>query len=168
MGQNRPMSESREAPETAETADTTAETAAATERQRLATILDGVRAGVRQRQSELATFEEAREETRLALAELRAREVLEEPLCVSPRPVVGRLLVFARKAFFHLFGKWYARPLIEQQNRYHRAAGRLHEGLAADQERLAADHKRLAAALERLERRLDALESAPESAPEEE
>lgn len=151
MGQNRRMTDERQS-------GGGGESAGAAERARLAAILDGVRAGVRQRQGELATFDEAREETRLALAELRSHEVLEEPACTSPRPVVGRLLVFARKAFFHLFGKWYSRPLIEQQNRYHRAAGRLHEGLASDQERLAAEQRKLAAAVERLTAAVERLE----------
>lgn len=121
------------------------------ERERVAAVLAGLRAGVDQRRAELATLGEAAEGTRLALAELRAREVLEEPVAASPRPVVGRLLGFARKAFFHLFGKWYARPLVAQQSEHNRAVARLLEDLVAA-------HERLAAEAERLRRRLDRLD----------
>lgn len=123
------------------------------ERARVATVLDGVRAGVLQRRADLATLGEAAEGARLALAELRTREVLAEPAAASPRPLVGRLLAFARKAFFHLFGKWYARPLVAQQNEHNRAVSHLLEGLVAAQERLTAEVDRLGRRVERLEER---------------
>lgn len=123
------------------------------ERTRVAAVLDGVRAGVLQRRAELATLGDAAEGARLALAELRAHEVLAEPVAASPRPLVGRLLAFARKAFFHLFGKWYARPLVAQQNEHNRAVSHLLEDLVAANERLAAEVARLGRRLERLEAR---------------
>lgn len=140
-----------EPPSGAPTTDSDADSDA--ERARLAAVLDGVRAGVLQRRAELATLGEAAEGARLALAELRTREVLAEPAAASPRPLVGRLLAFARKAFFHLFGKWYARPLVAQQNEHNRAVSHLLEGLVAAQERLTVEVARLGRRVERLEER---------------
>lgn len=121
------------------------------ERERVAAVLAGLDAAVRQRRAELATLGDAAERARPALAELRAREVLQEPAAASPRPLVGRLVAFARRAFFHLFGKWYARPLLIQQNEHNRAVSRLLEDLLAGQERLAAEVTRLGRRLDRLE-----------------
>lgn len=120
------------------------------ERERVAAVLAGLDAAVRQRRAELATLGDAAEGARPALAELRAHEVLQEPSPGSPRPLVGRLLAFARRAFFHLFGKWYARPLLMQQNEHNRAVSHLLEDLIAGQERLAAEVARLGARIERL------------------
>lgn len=122
-------------------------------RARVAAALERVQAGVRQRRAELATVAGGREDTRLRLAELKGLEWVEEPVPTSPRPGVGRLLVFARKAFFHLFHKWYARPLLHQQNAYNRAAAALIAELAG---RLEESEQRAA----RLARRLDALEGS--------
>jgi len=118
----------------------------------VAAVLAGLRAGVRQRQAELATLGAAAEGARLALAELRRHEVLQEPVAASPRPLVGRWLGFARRVFFHLFGKWYARPLLIQQNEYNRAVTRVLEDLVAAQERLSGETARVGQRLERLER----------------
>lgn len=130
------------------------------ERERVAAVLAGLDAGVRQRRAELATLGDAAEAVRPALAELRAREVLQEPAASSPRPLVGRLVALARKAFFHLFGKWYARPLLIQQNEHNRAVSRLLEDLVAGQERLAAETARLDRRLARLEGGAGGAESA--------
>ena len=89
-----------------------AESDGVAERQRVAETLDRLRSGVRQRQAELTTVDGESEEQRLRLADLQASEFLQEPICVSPRPVVGPILVFVRKAFFHLFMKWYMRPVV--------------------------------------------------------
>ncbi|MEM7481633.1 MAG: hypothetical protein AAF481_10705 [Acidobacteriota bacterium] len=129
------------------------------DRERVAEVLERVRAGVRLRQGELASLGERREETRLQLAELRRREFVDEPLPVSPRPVLGRLLVFARKGFFHLFAKWFARPVLEQQNAYNRIAGQLLEELTGSQERLLE-------ALDGIDRRLRTLEERLADDPE--
>jgi hypothetical protein len=114
--------------------------------------LERVRAGVRQRRSELASLGERREGLELVLLELKAREFTGEPVPVSPRRFLGRLLVFARRGFFHLFFKWYARPLREQQNAFNQAASRLLQDLVRQQGDLGRH-------LERLERRLSALEA---------
>ena len=113
----------------------------------VAEMLERVRAGVRQRQAELATLSGG-EETKLRLMELETLEYVEEPLAVSPRPVVGGALVFLKKAAFHLLFKWYARPVLQRQNRFNQAASQLLHELAGNQARLA---EALASALRQLE-----------------
>ncbi len=111
----------------------------ASEEERVAAVLEGVRAGVRQRVSELTTVGAAAEEGRRRLLELRSQEYVREPVPVSPRPLVGRAVVWARKAFFHLFLKWFERPAWEQQNRYNQAATELLQDLVERQERAERD-----------------------------
>lgn len=127
----------------------------AVERQHIAEVLDRLRSGVRQRHAELATTGSESDELRLRLADLQSSELVDEPVCVSPRPIGGRFLVLARKAVFHLFLKWYMRPVLMQINRFHSATGSLVRDLVEANRRLAADNQEL-------ERRLQALESAPE------
>jgi hypothetical protein len=123
----------------------------AARRERVAATLERVQAGVRQRRAELATVGGGREDTRLRLAELKSLEWVEEPTPVSPRPGVGRLLVFVRKAFFHLFHKWYARPVLHQQNGFNRAAAELLAELARRLEEGEARVARLGARVRELE-----------------
>lgn len=101
---------------------------------RVAQVLAQVRSGVRQRQAEVAAAGTGSEEAQHKLLELKTREYVQEPLCVSPRPVLGRLLVFSRKAVFHLFLKWFSRPVLEQQNLYNQTVARLLEDLLKTQE----------------------------------
>lgn len=124
-------------------------------RERVAAVLERVQAGVSQRRAELAAVGSRREDTRLRLAELQSLEYVEEPVPVSPRPVVGRLLVFVRKAVFHLFHKWYARPVLHQQNGFNRAAGRLVADLAHRLEEAEERAARLAERVEALEGRAE-------------
>ena len=123
---------------------------------RVEAVLERVRAGVRQRQAELATLSGG-EEIKLRLLELKTLEYVEEPLAFSPRPVVGPLLVFLRKAVFHLFVKWWVRPVLQRQNRFNQVASQLLYELAGNQ-------ARLAEALDRAARRLEALEPREEAA----
>jgi len=94
---------------------------------RVAAVLEQLRSGVRQRMAEVAAVGAGADAARHRLVELASREYVEEPVPVSPRPVVGKLLVFARKAVFHLFLKWYTRPELEQQNSFNESASRLIE-----------------------------------------
>ncbi|HEV7517139.1 MAG TPA: hypothetical protein VGR07_12630 [Thermoanaerobaculia bacterium] len=120
--------------------------------ERVAQVLAQVRSGVRQRQAEVAAAGTGSEEAQHKLLELKSREYVQEPLCVSPRPVLGRLLVFSRKAVFHLFMKWFSRPVLEQQNLYNQTVARLLADLLKAQEaaerRLRELEARLAAAAE--------------------
>lgn len=117
----------------------------------VAATLEQIRAGVRQRRGELATLGERSEDRELALLELKSREFVEEPRPVSPRPVLGRFLVFVRKAVFHLFHKWHARPVLQQQNAYNQAAARLIHDLTTQVEDLSRHVDRLARRVAELE-----------------
>lgn len=103
---------------------------------RVAAALDQIQASVRQRTAELSTLADRDEHRNLRLVELHQAEFLQEPFPVSPRPGVGKLIVWARKAWFHLFQKWYTRPLLIQQNRYNRAVTAMIEDLLRDQKQL--------------------------------
>lgn len=103
---------------------------------RVAAALDQIQASVRQRTAELSTLADRDEHRNLRLVELRKAEFLQEPFPVSPRPGVGKFIVWARKAWFHLFQKWYTRPLLIQQNRYNRAVTAMIEDLLRDQKQL--------------------------------
>lgn len=116
-------------------------------------VLQQLRAGVRQRQAELATVGAGTDEARFKLVELTSKEYIQEPIPLSPRPVLGKWLVLARKAFFHLFLKWYMRPVLEQQNGFNQTAGRLIQDLIQRQEKLARQLREMDARLTALERR---------------
>jgi hypothetical protein len=118
----------------------------------VADVLARLRAGVRQRQAELATVTAGTDEARFKLAELTSKEFIQEPMAVSPRPVIGRALVFVRKAMFHLFFKWYMRPVLEQQNAFNQTVGRLVQDLVQAEERLAKQLREMEARLTALER----------------
>lgn len=116
-------------------------------------VLQQVRSGIRQRVAESTTLAGA-EETRSGLLALKSREYVQEPVAFSHRPRWGRLIVFARKAFFHAFLKWFFRPVLEQQNGFNQAASRLIEDLVESQERMARELRQVTARLEALEQRL--------------
>lgn len=118
------------------------------DRARVAETLARLEAGVRQHRAELARVGERGGEKDFALQEL---ERVEEPPCFSPRPVIGPLLVFLRKAGFHLFVKWWARPVLQGQNAFNQEASARIQELAR-----ALEDAELR--LERLARRLDARE----------
>jgi hypothetical protein len=131
--------------------------AAEPERERVAAALERVRAGVRQRQGELATGPGTHQQVRMRLLELKAHEFIQPPVAFSPRPVVGKVLVLARKAFFKAFMKWYLHPLLQQQNRYNQVSSQLLQELAETNDQL----RRRVAALEERLRELDAVSAAP-------
>lgn len=119
----------------------------------VAQTLGELRSSVRQRQAELATVGDESDEMRLRLADLQAGEFLQEPIAVSPRPLFGPLLVFVRKAFFHLFIKWYMRPVLMQLNSFHGSAAGLIRDLVDANRGLGEDNRKL-------RRRVEALEAA--------
>jgi hypothetical protein len=118
---------------------------------RIEAVLQGLRAGVRQRAAEAATLAAREEGVRNRLLELRQREHVQEPVPVSPRRQLGRAIVFARKAFFHLFLKWWSRPYQEQQNAFNQVASRLIQELVESHEATQRDLRRLEAEIARLE-----------------
>ena len=106
------------------------------DRERVAATLEGLRAAVRQRQGEAATVGGgAGDDLNGLLLDLKRHEFVEEPVPVSPRPVLGALLIFARKVAYHLFFKWHARGVLAQQNGFNQSAARLIEELAERQRR---------------------------------
>ena len=98
-----------------------------------------------------------------AVLELQRHEFVQEPVPVSPRPVYGSLLVFVRKAFYHLFVKWHARAVLQQQNSFNQSASRLLSELAQRQKLAAEEAAQLDLRLRRLEQALAAT-GAPEDA----
>lgn len=120
-------------------------------RARLAATIGGLRAAVRQRQGEAATIRTGVDELHGLLLELQRHEFVQEPVPVSPRPIYGRLLVFVRKAFYHLFVKWHARAVLQQQNSFNQSASRLLTELAQRQKRAAEEAIQLEQRLQRLE-----------------
>jgi hypothetical protein len=136
----------------------------------VAETLQALRSGVRQRQAEVATLggfggaggacgmgmgEGGAGVTGLAqgLLAVKSHEYVEEPVAFSHRPRFGKLIVVARKAFFHLFLKWFIRPVLAQQNAFNQAAGRMLQDLAEAEERAVRESRSLAARLAELEAR---------------
>ncbi len=128
-----------------------AESEEAVERERVAATLDRLRSSVRQRQAELTTATGRSDEMRLRLAELQAAEFVQVPVAVSPRPVFGPLLVFVRKAFFHLFMKWYLRPVLMQINQFHGSVGAVVRDLVEANRLLGEENRKLRARLHEVE-----------------
>ena len=95
-----------------------------------AAALAALEAAVRQRRGELAALGGGGDELGVRLAELRQREFVQEPRPVSPRRGLGRLIVFVRRAVYHLFLKWHASAVLQQQNEFNQAASALLAELA--------------------------------------
>lgn len=131
------------------------------ERERVAAVLDQLRAGVRQRRTELATLGasaasssgDGGDELQGKLLQVRQSEYVREPMPTSHRPGLGRWIVLARKAGYKLFGKWLVRPLLEQQNAHNAASAALLQELAESEARLAKQVRELTLRLEAIERR---------------
>ena len=115
-------------------------------------VLQQVRSGVRQRRAESTTLAVGAEETRNGLLALKSREYVQEPVAFSHRARWGNLIVFARKAFYKVFLKWFTRPVLEQQNSFNQAAARMIEDLVEARERDAKELRQLSARLEALEK----------------
>jgi cell division protein FtsB len=140
---------------------TQAESDAAADQESAKQTLNELRSSVRQRQAELATIGDQSDEFRLRLADLRSGEFLQEPVAVSPRPLFGPLLVFMRKAFFHLFMKWYLRPLLTQLNSFNNSAAGLIRDLVDANRGLGEENRKLRRRVEALEAVLHAPPQSP-------
>ena len=115
--------------------------------ERVARTLDQIRAGVRQRQAAIATRPGRTGELPASVARVQLLQTLQEPLCTSHRPLVGPVVVFAKRAFFHLFMKWYLRSVVQQQNDFNRAAAVALQDLVERQRELARNVEELAGRL---------------------
>ncbi len=130
----------------------------------VAATLESLRAGVRQRRAELATLGDGAE-AKLRLLDLKAKEFVEEPIPVSPRPILGRVLIFGRKVAFHLGFKWYMRPLLQQQNQFNQAVSTLAQDLALRQDEIVRQLEGIARRLAEVERRLESSSGATADRP---
>jgi hypothetical protein len=141
---------------------------AAADRERVAAVLEQLRAGVRQRHAELATMGATGGaiEAQVKVVQVKEHEYLREPAPTSHRSGLGRWIVLARKAGYKLFGKWLVRPLVEQQNAYNAAATAALSEVVETEERLAGKLRELAARVERLEARERSSGSGPGSGAE--
>ena len=103
--------------------------------ERVDAVLQQLRSGVRQRQAEAATAREGLEGAARRILELRQREFVQEPMPLSHRPGLGRAIVLARKAVYKLFGRWWGRAVLEQQNGFNRIASQTLQDLIEEQQR---------------------------------
>jgi len=131
------------------------------------TVLQQIRSGVRQRAAEAATAGASGaagspgwESARQGLLALRQREFVAEPVPFSHRARGGRVIVFARKAFYHLFLKWLVRHVLEQQNGFNQAASRLLQDLLEAVERGERERRELGRRIAELEGRPGSTESS--------
>jgi len=143
---------------------------------RVAEVLQQLRSGVRQRQAEASTVGGLPGSLEAAgpaaggagfaqgLLAVKAAEYVQEPVPLSHRPRLGKLIVGSRKAFFHLLLRWFLRPVLAQQNAFNQAAGRMLQELAEAQERTAREVRVLAALVAELEARGEATEARAEAA----
>ena len=128
------------------------------EAERVTQVLAQLRAGVRQRQAELAGSAVDTGVADVRLARLWALGNLGEPPCESPRAVAGPLLVALRRSFFRFFVRWHVQPLAEQQSALnHEQLGLLRELLVELAEQRRRDEQ-LDRRLGILERRLERVE----------
>lgn len=121
---------------------------------RVAAVIEQLKAGVLQRRAERATAGGSESEARFRLLEVKRHEYVRQPLPVSPRPLLGRVLVLFRKLVYHLLLKWHARGVGDQQNSFNQASVRLLEELVAGQEAKGRELARLAQRVEELEQQL--------------
>ena len=119
--------------------------------ERVAAALEELRESVRQRHGELAHAGCIGPGDLARLDRLDSKAHLVEPRPVSPRPLVGRLLVAWRRLVEVTLLRWYGRPLVEQQTDFNLAA-------RAEVAELLAELRLREGEIARLERRLAALE----------
>ncbi len=131
------------------------------ERKAAADALAALRAAVRQRTAERATAGGGGDELGLQLAELRQREFVQEPKPVSPRRGLGGLIVFARKAVYHLFGKWHVRAVLQQQNEFNQTAAALLDAVVEREREARRELERMRVRLAALEAGVDRVDEPP-------
>jgi hypothetical protein len=100
----------------------------------VAEALERVRAGVRQRQSELACLDTDLGRLPGSLAAVNAGVELEEP--TLEREGGSSLVDFVQKLTYHLFSRRHHRSLLQQQTRFNRSVALALEDLHTRQQRL--------------------------------
>jgi len=126
-------------------------------REEVAATLAALEAAVRQRRAEVATSGLAGDELATQVAEVRRHEFVQEPQPVSPRPGFGRLIVLVRKVVYHLFGKWHARAVLQQQNEFNQSAASLMAGIVERERDQRRELERLRVRQNELAERVDRL-----------
>ena len=108
----------------------------------VALVLERLRAGVRQRQAELACLDQQRGELPAFLAAVRRDAALEEPSFRSEG--ASALRGFVEHACYVLFARRQHRALLRQLNRFNRSVELALAELHARNEALAAELRRVA------------------------
>ena len=85
----------------------------------VAAVLERLRAGVRQRQAELACLDEQRGDLPAFLANVRRDANIGEPSIRTEG--IGPVRAFVERALYVLFARRQHRALLHQQNRFNRA-----------------------------------------------
>ena len=106
----------------------------------VAAVLDGLRAGVRQRQAELACLDEHRGDLPAFLANVRRDANIAEPSIRTEG--MGAVRAFVERALYSLFARRQHRTLLHQQNRFNRSVELALIELHARNDLLAAEQRR--------------------------
>jgi hypothetical protein len=129
----------------------------------VAEVLERLRAGVRQRQAELACLDEQRGDRPAVLAAVARDAAIEEPNFRVEG--VSALRAFLERAAYVLFARRQHRTLLRQQNRFNRSAALALDDLHARQETLAGEVRQLAQRVADLEASPSAGEAARVEGP---
>ena len=108
----------------------------------VAAVLDRLRAGVRQRQAELACLDEQRGDLPAFLANVRRDAKIEEPSFRTEG--IGAVRAFVERALYALFARRQHRALLHQQNRFNRSVELALIELHARNDLLAAEQRHAA------------------------
>ena len=106
----------------------------------VAAVLDGLRAGVRQRQAELACLDQQRGDLPAFLANVRRDANIAEPSIRTEG--IGAVRAFVERALYALFARRQHRALLHQQNRFNRSVELALIELHARNDLLAAEQRR--------------------------
>ncbi len=123
------------------------------EREAAAAALAALNSAVRQRHAELAVIGVRGNGVDVTLAELHRLECVPEPQPVSPRPGIGRLIVFTRKLVYHLFAKWHSQAVLQQQNEFNQTTASILAALVEREREGRRELHQLRARLDKLETR---------------
>ena len=106
----------------------------------VAVVLERLRAGVRQRQAELACLDEQRGDLPAFLANVRRDADIAEPSIRTEG--IGALRAFVERALYVLFARRQHRAMLHQQNRFNRSVELALIELHARNDLLAAEQRR--------------------------
>lgn len=104
----------------------------------VAEVMQQIRAGIRQRQAELAAWgerapSEEQEQLNQRYRELQAKARIQERPFVSHVPLLGRFIALFRETWNSVAAKWYVRPMLRQQNVFNQTVAQMLQELFAAQ-----------------------------------